>query len=130
MAKELVGPRPGNPGIEDGEEAWIARYNLDFKLTREAGVPRVEEKKGRVTRTSRCKGYFAGKSAQGAESSETPLSAVNVTSLFYDHFYFGKADRRKNIFRSPGACRGGGSRAWGGRAGRRPWQGGGRHQVC
>ena len=35
-------------------------------------------------------------------------------------------NRRKNIFGPPGACRGGGSQAWGGRAGRRPWQ----VQVC
>ena len=65
MAKELVGPRPGNPGIDEGDEAWIARNNYDFKLTREAGVAWVEEKKGRVTRTFRCNGLFRGKRCTG-----------------------------------------------------------------
>ena len=45
MAKELVGPRPGNPGIDEGDEAWIARNNYDFKFTREAGAAWVEEKR-------------------------------------------------------------------------------------
>ena len=61
-------------------------------------MPWVEEKKGRVTRTFRCKGYFAGKGALGADTSETPLLAVNVTSLFYDHFYFGKRIGEKTYF--------------------------------
>ena len=67
-------------------------------MTREARVPWVEEKKGRVTRIFRCKGYFARKGARGADTSETPLSAVNVTSLFYDHFYFGKAEGKYILF--------------------------------
>ena len=58
-------------------------------------MPWVEEKKGRVTRTFRCEGYFAGKGARGADTSETPLSAVNVTSVFYHDFYFGKGTSRK-----------------------------------
>ena len=57
-------------------------------------MPWVEEKKGCGTRTFRCKGYFAGKGAQGADTSETPLSAVNVASLFDDDFYFGKSEEK------------------------------------
>ena len=42
-----------------------------------------------------------------------------------------RGKNRNNFFSSPpAACRGGGSRAWGGREARRPWQVGGSHQVC
>ena len=122
----MVGPSPGNPGIDDGDEAWIAKNNQDFKLTREALGGR---KKGSCNQNLPLQaGYFAGKGARGADTSETPLSAVNVTSVFYHDFYFGKGTSRKgrNIFGSPGACQGGGSQAWGEKAGRRPWQ----DQVC
>ena len=95
----MVGPRPGKPGIDEGEEAWIAGTNYHLKLTREATMPWVEEKKGRVTRTFRCKGYFAGKGAQGADTLETPLSAVDATSLFGNDFYFGKPRKKqKQLF--------------------------------
>ena len=95
----MVGPRPGKPGIDEGDEAWIAGTNYHLKLTRQATMPRVEEKKGRVTRTFRCKGYFAGKGARGADTLETPLSAVDATSLFRNDFYFGKPRKKqKQLF--------------------------------
>ena len=67
MAKGLVGPRPGKPGIDEGDEAWIAGNNYHFKLTREATMPWVEEKKGRVTRIFRCKRAISREKVHGVQ---------------------------------------------------------------